>query len=119
MVLSIFCNCKGQNKNELIGKWICIDVLDKEEIPASGLEYLEDIIINKWTIEFQEDGTFRTVIVDTDSAKGIWSYNPKTKLIMVELIGESDLKFEILRFESNKINLKSELGKFTLEKVKN
>ncbi|WP_296317231.1 hypothetical protein [Winogradskyella sp. UBA3174] len=116
---SIFLNCKEQNKNELIGKWTCTDVLDKMEIPALGLEYLENTIVNKWTIELQEDGTFKTEIIDTDSAKGTWEYNPTTKLIKVKLIGESDLKFEVLKFDSNKIDLKSELGKFIFEKTIN
>jgi len=107
---------KAQNKYELIGKWTCTDVLDKEEIPSAGLDYLEDTIVNKWSIVLEKDSAFKTEIVDTDSAEGIWEYNITSKSIIVKGIEGSDLKFEILKFDKNKIDLKSRLGKFTLEK---
>lgn len=111
-------NCSEQNETELIGKWKCIGILDKEKIPESGLEYLENTMVNKWIIGFQKDKTFKTVIMDLDSANGKWNYDLKKKLIVVNLKDESDMNFEVLKFDSKKIDLKFEHGKYTFEKMK-
>ena len=115
---SISWNCSEQNENELIGKWKCIEILGKEEIPESGLKYLENTMVNKWIIEFQKDGTFKTIIIELDSANGKWNYDLEKKLIMVNLKDQSDMNFEVLKFDSKKIDLKSEHGKYRFEKIK-
>jgi|SRR5690606_28586608 len=111
-------NCSELNEAELIGKWKCVEILNKKEIPEFGLEYLENTIINKWIIEFQKDGTFKTVIMSSDSANGKWNYDLEKKLISVNLKDQSDMNFEVLKFDSKKIDLKFDLGKYTFEKIK-
>ncbi len=110
---------KAQTQNELIGKWVCIDVLNKESIDKLGLEYLESHILNKWIFLFKENGFYESEIIDMDYVKGIWEYDMLSKKITVTGFGESPTTFEILKFEKNSMELKFEHGEYILEKKTN
>lgn len=110
-------NCSKQKDNELIGKWKCVEILAKEEMPGFGLEYLEITLVNKWIMEFKKDGTFKTIIMELDSANGKWNYDLEKKLIMVNFKDQPDMNFEALKFDSKKIDLKYKDAKYRFEKI--
>jgi hypothetical protein len=119
-VLAIFCflitsiTLNAQNSELIKGKWIFKKAINKE-VDKLGRKSLKSEVIDKWNIEFKNDGDFDGFFFG-EKMNGKWTLSNKSEMINLEA-SQGKFVFKILKLTENELILKFGLGEFIMKKI--
>lgn len=121
ILLGIFLLCsafslqaQGRYDN-VVGKWIVVEIYNKEKIAPEQLAQLNAEFINELTIEFLRNGYYEAVILG-ESYKGRWHRSENNKGITL-YNSNSPVEIKVLELYIDDLLLKVGFSKFVMKKM--
>ena len=103
-----------QNENHLIGKWEYQDIYEKEKIDSTGIKMLK-MLFSNMTIQFNDDGLYKALIMGKDD-QGSWT-SEGDKTIALESDKGSITKMELIELNENQLVFSLRKNAFIMSKA--